>query len=139
MPKTIRQTVTLPARAEKLYAMYLDPKAHAAFTGAPVTISAKPGSRFSAFGGALSGTMLLTIPGKLIVQAWRSTNFGKKDPDSILILAFSSAGKKGRIELTHVNVADRDAEGVRKGWKSYYWSPWKKYLMRASRPDASHS
>ena len=97
-------------------------------SGAPVVVSAKPGSRFSAFGGALSGKMLYTIPGKLIVQAWRSVNFGKNDPDSILILAFSSLGKKGRIELTHVNVADRDAEGVRNGWKSFYWTPWRKYL-----------
>ena len=110
--------------------MYLNPKMHAAFTGMPVVISAKPGSRFSAFGGALSGKTLLAIPGKLIVQAWRSTNFGKNDPDSILILAFSSAGKKGRIELTHVNVADRDADGVRKGWKSFYWIPWRRYLTR---------
>jgi activator of HSP90 ATPase len=130
MPKTIRQEVILPARAEKLYAMYLDAKAHAAFTGAPVVISGKPGSRFSAFGGALSGKMLFTVPGRLIVQAWRSTNFGKKDPDSILILAFSHAGENGRIELTHVNVADRDADGVRRGWKSYYWTPWRKYLAR---------
>ncbi len=128
MPKTIRQTVTLPARAEKLYSMYLDPKAHGAFTGAPVVISAKPGSRFSAFAGALTGKTIYTIPGKLIVQAWRSVKFGKKDPDSILILAFSSLGKKGRVELTHVNVADRDADGVRKGWKSFYWTPWRKYL-----------
>ena len=109
--------------------MYLDPKAHAAFTGMPVKVSAKPGAAFSAFGGSISGTTLAAIPHRLIVQSWRSVNFGKKDPDSVLILAFSSAGEEaGRIDLVHVDVADKDAEGVRKGWKKFYWTPWKKYL-----------
>lgn len=130
MAKTIHQIVSLPASPAKLYSMYLDPKIHGAFTGTPVEVSAEPGSTFSAFGGALSGRTLMTVPGKLIVLAWRSKNFKKSDPDSILILAFSGKGKEGRIEMTHVNVADRDADGVKKGWKTYYWTPWKKYLTR---------
>ena len=130
MPKTIRQSVTLPATPAKLYAQYLSPKAHAAITGAPVKISARPGSAFSAFGGMIWGKTLAAIPGRFIVQSWRSVNFGKRDADSILILAFSPAGRGGRIDMVHVNVADRDAEGVRKGWKTYYWEPWRKYLNR---------
>jgi hypothetical protein len=59
--------VTLPASAKALYAMYLDPKAHAAITGSEVTISASSGSKFKAFGGQLNGTMLQTIPGRLVV------------------------------------------------------------------------
>jgi len=128
MPKTIRQSVTLPARPERLYRMYLDRGAHAAFTRAPVEISSKPGSPFSAFSGAIWGKTLLTVPGRLIVQSWRSVNFGKNDLDSILILTFSPDGKEGRIDLTQVNVADGDVEGVRKGWRTHYWAPWRKYL-----------
>jgi activator of HSP90 ATPase len=129
MPKTIRQSVTLSASAERLYAMYLDPKAHAAITGSPVKVSARPGAKFSAYGGSIWGTTLATIPGRLIVQSWRSVNFGDQDPDSVLILAFTPVGKKeGRIDLIHANVADQDVEGVRKGWKKFYWTPWKKYL-----------
>ena len=128
MPKTIQQTVTLPAPAEELYRMYLDPRQHAAFTGAPVRISARPGSPFRAFGGALSGTMLFTEPGRMIVQTWRSTNFGADDLDSTLILTFWPAGKSGRIRLVHANVADRDVRSVTEGWKTYYWTPWRAYL-----------
>ena len=130
MPRTLRQSVILPAPAGKLYAQYLDPRAHAAITGAPVKISVRPGSAFSAFGGMIRGRTLATVPGRLIVQSWRSVHFGKRDADSILILAFSPAGRGGRIDLVHVDVADRDAEGVRKGWKTYYWEPWRKYLNR---------
>ena len=130
MPKTIQQSVTLPATAADLYRMYLNPARHAAITGAPVKISSKPGSSFRAFGGALSGKMLLTRPGRMIVQTWRSTGFGRKDIDSTLILTFWPRGKSGRIQLVHVNVADRDVQGVTKGWKKYYWQPWLAYLRR---------
>ena len=133
MPKTIKQSVTLPAPAAQLYRMYLDPKRHATITGSPVRIGARPGSPFRAFNGALSGKMLHTRSGRMIVQTWRSTGFGAKDIDSTLILTFWPKGRSGRIQLVHVNVADRDVRGVTKGWKTYYWNPWRAYLTRKRR------
>ncbi len=130
MPKTIQQSVTLPATPATLYRMYLDPRRHAGITGAPVKIGAKPGSAFRAFNGALSGRMLYTRPGRMIVQTWRSTGFGRKDLDSILVLTFSPRGRSGRIQLVHANVADRDVRGVSGGWKKYYWKPWRAYLRK---------
>jgi uncharacterized protein YndB with AHSA1/START domain len=110
--------------------MYLNPKTHGAITGGKVVIGARPGSKFRAFGGALQGRMLQTVPGRLIVQAWRSTPFRKSDVDSTLIIRFTPKGKSGRIDLVHVNVPDHDYNGVNKGWKKYYWKPWRKYLAR---------
>jgi len=130
MPKTIQQSVTLPAPAAELYRTYLDPRRHAAVTGAPVTIGSKPGSTFRAFGGALSGKVLFTRPGRMIVQTWRSTNFGERDLDSTLILTFWPRGRSGRIQLVHANVADRDVRGVTEGWRKYYWRPWRAYLTK---------
>src|SRR5258705_13715660 len=100
MTTPIRQTVTLPAPAASLYRMYLNAKTHAAITGGKVVISARRGSKFSAFGGLLWGRTLHAVPGRLIVQAWRSTNFRKSDVDSTLILRFIPAGAKARVELT---------------------------------------
>src|SRR5262249_50132954 len=130
MPKTIHQQVTLPAPAAELYRMYLDPKRHAAITGSPVKIGRRPGAPFRAFNGALSGKTLYTQPGRLIVQTWRSTGFSTRDIDSTLILTFWSRGRSGRVELVHVNVADRDVRGVTNGWRTYYWKPWRAYLRR---------
>jgi activator of HSP90 ATPase len=130
MTKPIRQTVTLPASAASLYRMYLSAKTHAAITGGKVVVSARRGSKFSAFGGLLWGRTLYTVPGCLIVQAWRSTNFRKSDVDSTLILRFIPAGAKARIELTHVGVPPQDHRGVTNGWKKYYWRPWRLYLRR---------
>jgi activator of HSP90 ATPase len=130
MPKIVKQSVTLPAPARQLYAMYLSPKMHGAITGAKVSIGSRPGSSFRAFGGALRGRMLQTVPGRLIVQSWRSTAFKKGDHDSTLIIRFTPKGRNGRVDLVHVNVPDHDYNGVNKGWKSYYWKPWRKLLSR---------
>ena len=130
MPRIVKQSVTLPASSKDLYSMYLSPRAHGAITGGTVVISERRGSKFKAFGGALSGRMLQTIHGTLIVQAWRSTAFKKSDADSTLVLRFTPKGRSGRIDLVHVNVPNHDYQGVNKGWKRYYWKPWRKYLSR---------
>jgi len=130
MTKPIVQTAKFPASAQELYDIYLDPKRHSAFTGGPVKISSKPGSKFDAFDGMLSGATVAVIPGKLIVQRWRSTHFNPIDLDSILILTFSQEGKQGRIDLLHVNVPVQDYKGVTNGWKKYYWTPLRAYLKK---------
>lgn len=130
MARVVRQSVLLPASARDLYSTYLSPKRHGAITGGRVVVNSRPGSSFRAFSGALRGRMLQTIPGRLIVQSWRSSAFRKSDPDSTLIIRFTQQGKHGRVDLVHVNVPDHDYAGVNKGWKSYYWRPWRKILAR---------
>ena len=131
MLRIVKQSVVLPAAPKALYAMYLSPKAHGAITGGKIEISAKSGSNFNAFDGALTGRMLYTVPDRLIVQAWRSTAFHRGDHDSTLILRFLPAGpNRGRIDLVHVNVPSHDYRGVNDGWKKFYWKPWRKYLAR---------
>ena len=130
MARTIQLAASLPAPPDRLFDMYLDPVEHAAFTGAPVTISATPGSAFSAFDGVLTGTMLQVAPKRLIVQSWRSPHWAPADLDSTLILTFVPEKDGGRIELTHVNVVDADFAGVSHGWERFYWTPWRAYLAR---------
>ena len=69
-------------------------------------------------------------PKRLIVQSWRSLNWGPEDIDSTLILSFWPEGEGGRIELVHVNVVEKDFGGVSQGWEKYYWSAWRTYLTR---------
>jgi len=128
MRNLIRQSVVLAASAEKLFEMYINPSTHKAITGASVNIGDKRGSEFNAFDGALTGTVLEVIKPRLIIKSWRSVNFLADDPDSTLILSFTSEGDKGRIDLVHLDVPDQDYESVNQGWENYYWTPWRKYL-----------
>lgn len=132
MRSLIRDSIVLPAPAEALYATYLDSARHAEITGAPVTISAEPGSLFSAFHGNISGATVAAISSKLVVQSWRSTNFNPDDPDSTLILSFTPEGNDGRIDLVHLDVPAVDYQGVTAGWETYYWAPWRRYLANAA-------
>lgn len=129
MPKNVILAASLPATADRLFDMYLDPKAHAAFTGAPVTIEPRAGTPFSAFDGMLTGRMLHVVPKRLIVQAWRSANWPADALDSVLTLSFWPEGDAARIELVHINVPENDFAGVSQGWEKYYWNPWREYLL----------
>ena len=130
MSRVIRRSVLLAAAPDDLFDTYLDRRGHAAVTGARVTVAARPGSRFRAFDGMIVGRTLEVLPKRLIVQSWRSGGWKDDDPDSILILAFSPGRRAGtgRIDLVHVGVPDHDQAGVDKGWRSYYWRPWRAIL-----------
>ncbi len=130
MLKTIEQSVRFSASAQELYEIYVDPIRHAQVTGSDVRISPKSGSKFNAFDGQLTGVMLLSIPGQMVVQRWRSTKFYETDHDSILILRFIQESKRGRIDLVHANVPKQDYMGVIEGWDTYYWKPLRAYLKK---------
>ena len=130
MPRNVIIAASLPAAADKLFDMYLDAEAHAAFTGFPVTIAARGGAPFRAFNDMLSGTMLHVAPKRLIVQTWRSANWPVTAIDSVLTLSFWPEKDGARIELVHVNVPEVDFAGVSQGWEKYYWTPWRAYLER---------
>ena len=130
MPRNVIIAASLPATPEKLFDMYLDAEAHAAFTGFPVIIAARAGAPFRAFNDMLSGTMLHVAPKQLIVQTWRSANWPAAAVDSVLTLSFWPEKDGARIELVHVNVPEEDFAGVSEGWEKYYWTPWRAYLAR---------
>lgn len=133
MTKAIQQSVKFSAPPEILYEMYMDSKQHSASTGMPAKVGRKAGSAFTAFGGMLEGRTLVLVPGKMIVQAWRSGAWKKTDADSILVLTFSKDGSGGRVDLAHVNVPEHDHQGVTKGWGKFYWKPWRTYLKKAGK------
>jgi hypothetical protein len=136
MRSVIQQSVVLPAAAERLFEMYLDPAVHGAFTGKPVTIGPQAGAAFRAFDGLLSGTILAVVRPRLVVQSWRSGHFLDTDPDSTVILTFSDDcddGKCGRIDLVHLDVPEHDYQGVTEGWPKYYWGPGRAYLEKSQR------
>jgi hypothetical protein len=48
--------------------------------------------------------------------------------DSMLILIFHEIEGGKELELIHANVPDFESDGVKEGWKTYYWQPWKAYI-----------
>ena len=138
MLEIVRQSVALPAPPGELYAMYLDPVRHAAFTGGgPVEIAAVEGSAWRAFDGRIHGRILALSPGRRIVQSWRSFEWEDGDPDAVLVLAFRPAGIGAMVELAQVDVPPRLSETLKSGWPARYWDPWRAYLERRPPGKAS--
>jgi activator of HSP90 ATPase len=132
MMKIVQQSVELPASPAALYAMYLDPVQHAAFTaGGAASITPAQGTAWSAFDGRIHGRILALTPHRQIVQSWRSFEWHDDDPDSVLILRFSPVGTGGRLDLAQVDVPARLYDTLLSGWPSRYWDPWRAYLRQA--------
>jgi activator of HSP90 ATPase len=133
MTPAIAQRVRFSVPPGRLFQLYLDSKQHTAATGAKAVVSARVGSRFSAFDGVITGTILAIVRNRMIVQSWRSRHWKKTDLDSILVLQFSKIKDGTWVDLVHVNVPEHDHDGVTHGWEKYYWKPWRAYLRKQVR------
>jgi activator of HSP90 ATPase len=128
--KTILQKVKFKASPEDLFELVMDSKKHSLATGSKAVVSRKIGGAFSAHGGYCRGKNLMIVPNAMVVQTWCSQDWAKKDRDSLLILHFEKAKGGGRVTMIHANVPDRQAASLAKGWKTFYWKPWARYLSR---------
>jgi uncharacterized protein YndB with AHSA1/START domain len=120
---TITQTVQVDASPDRVYDALMDSKKHAKFTGSPADISPKVGGEFTAWDGYISGKNLELVPGKKIVQAWKTTEWPEGYPHSRLEITL--AKKKGGTELrmVHSKVPAEQSDDYTSGWISSYWDP----------------
>jgi activator of HSP90 ATPase len=133
MAKTIRQTVDFDAPPHDVFEALMDAKKHGAFTGDTATINRRVGGTFSVFGGYATGKTLRLEKDKVIVQAWRSTDFGKDDPDSKAMFHFSKKGDGTRLIFVQSDVPDAISDDIKQGWIDFYWNPLKDYLKSKKR------
>jgi uncharacterized protein YndB with AHSA1/START domain len=120
----------LPASPEVVYDAWLDSKAHSLMTGGAAKISKRIGGAYSAWDGYITGETLALIPGKRIVQSWRTTEFADADPDSTIAVALAPAKAGTRLTLTHASVPDRLTDYENGGWRDNYFAPMRAYFRR---------
>ena len=129
MPKTIRQTIRFRnASPQQLYELYMDQKKHALVTGAQAKITSKEGTTYSAHDGYITGKNLQLVPGRLIVQSWRASDWSEDTIDSTFILLFEANGKDSIVQMIQANVPDNQVVSLSKGWRAHYWDHWKQWL-----------
>ncbi len=126
--ESLKMSVTLPVKADKLYKAWLTSKEHAAFTGGAAKISSKVGGKFTAWDGYISGKNTELKANKKIVQTWRTSEFPEDAPDSILEIDFEEKNGKTKLNLYHYNLQKGDAKKYRDGWRDYYFEPMKQYF-----------
>jgi len=121
-------SAVIPATAQDIYDAWLDGKRHARMTGTDnASASARVGGRFTAWDGYINGRNLKLVPGRRIVQAWRTTEFSDSDPDSQIEVTLAKTARGTRVTLRHSNVPDGQT-GYKSGWVQFYFEPMKTYF-----------
>lgn len=126
--KTITQTVVVPAEPAAVFDAFVNPRVHAAFTGAAATGSARVGARFTAWDGYISATNRVVERGRRLVQDWTTTEWPEGAAPSTVEFVFKPVKGGTQVRLVHSNVPAEQAASYRQGWVDYYWTPLKAYF-----------
>ena len=126
---SLRVSVVLPTSPERLYRAFLDAKEHAAFTGAPASITARVGGKLSAFEGHVTAKLLELEPHERIAMAWRTRDFPEDAPDSIVEVLFHPATGGTRVTFAQEGLPAGTEERFKKGWRRFYLEPMRSYFQ----------
>jgi hypothetical protein len=118
-----------PASVAEIHDAWLDPKAHAAMTGAPASI--RDDGSFVAWDGYITARTLLDEPDS-IVQSWRTTEFPSDSPDSQVELALAAVRGGTRVTITHTNIPAGQAGAYAGDWEDYYFGPMQRWFEAAN-------
>ncbi len=129
-------TALIPASPQDIYDAWLDSRGHSAMTGGKATQSRQAGDPVTAWDGYISGRNLELIPGRRIVQTWRTTQFTDAHADSVITVLLEPTAGGTRLTLVHNNVPDGQTSYEEAGWKTHYIEPMQKYFATAAKVAA---
>jgi uncharacterized protein YndB with AHSA1/START domain len=112
---------------QEVYDAWLDSKTHSKMTGGKAKVSDKVGDSFEAWDGYISGKNLELVPGKRILQSWRTVEFADDEEDSLLELLFEPAKAGTKLVLKHSKLPSHGGQ-YEQGWIDSYFEPMKDYF-----------
>ncbi len=120
---TIHQEITIQASPMTVYGVLTGSEEFAKMTGGrTASISREAGGAISMFGGDIRGRNIELVPGKRVVQAWRSQAW-PEGVYSIVRFELTADGAGTKLifdQAGHPAEATRMLEG---GWHQMYWQP----------------
>ncbi|HXR34530.1 MAG TPA: SRPBCC domain-containing protein, partial [Candidatus Binataceae bacterium] len=78
---------------------------------------------------------LKLVPGKKIVEEWRTNDWPADYPPSLIELSFERVNAATRLTMVQAEVPAAQAPQYRQGWKDYYWTPLKTYFGAKRKPS----
>jgi uncharacterized protein YndB with AHSA1/START domain len=125
-----KASALIPAEPEAIYAAWMSSKGHREMTGSSAKVTARAGSKFSAWDGYISGKTLELKPHTRILQSWRTTDFAEEEPDSLLEVLLAKTEGGTRVTLNHTNIPAGHGLEYKKGWIDFYFKPMKEYFTQ---------
>ncbi len=126
-------TTTLPASAQEVYEAWLDSLAHTEMTGSEAIMSDAVGDEVAAWDGYIAGRNLELVPGKRIVQSWRTSEFTDQHEDSIITVTLEEVAGGTLLTLVHSKVPEAHKSYEQGGWEKHYFEPMKEYFGKRKR------
>ncbi|KAF9988031.1 hypothetical protein BGZ65_000205 [Modicella reniformis] len=118
---TLEESVELQASAHDVYDVLLNQAKVQAWTRSNSTIEPKVGSKFSFFGGNVSGEIKELVENKKIVQSWRLGSW-PADHHSTVTMEFSQSTDSTTIKFKQEGVPVGEQDITRQNWNNYYWA-----------------
>jgi uncharacterized protein YndB with AHSA1/START domain len=128
--ESIEVSARFPVTPDQLFRAWLDSREHTRFTGGVARIDPSVGGRFSAWDDYITGRTLEIVPGRRIVQAWRTAEFPLDAPDSRLEARFESEKGGTRLVLVHTEIPQGHGDRYEEGWVDSYFEPMQRYFRR---------
>jgi activator of HSP90 ATPase len=128
--KNIVHKVLIRATPGEIYDALMDDKKHSQFTGEPAKIRAKTGGVFTCYDDYIHGINLELVPGKCVIQAWRSKNWPARHYSVVTFALSKKASRTTELHFTQIGVPATDYADKNKGWRTHYWEPLKKFLEK---------
>ena len=120
---SIHQEVTINASPAAVYGLLTSSDEFARMTGGrSAAISTEVGGAVSMFGGDIRARNVELVPGKRIVQAWRSQAW-PEGVYSIVRFELTSEGEGTRLVFDQAGYPDGAEKMLEGGWSQMYWQP----------------
>jgi activator of HSP90 ATPase len=132
--EAIHQVVTFTVPPERVYAALVDPDEFSAVTkfsmvptAPPARIARNVGGEFELFGGHILGRHVELVPGRRVVQAWRSADW---NAGHYSIARFELAATADGTTLTfdHAGFPKGQGAHLADGWYANYWNPMRRHF-----------
>jgi uncharacterized protein YndB with AHSA1/START domain len=128
---SIHQEVTIEAAPAAVYAVLTTSDDFARMTGGrAATISREVGGAASLFGGDIRALNIELVPGKRVVQAWRSQAW-PEGVYSIVKFELSPNGNVTKLVFDQAGHPDDAQKMLEGGWHQMYWQPMNAMLRKS--------
>lgn len=120
---TIHQEVTIDASPAAVYGVLTTSEEFVRMTGGRTAdISKEAGGAVSLFGGDIRARNVELLPGKRVVQAWRSQAW-PEGVYSIVRFELTPQGKGTKLVFDQAGYPDDAHQMLDGGWPKMYWEP----------------
>ena len=133
----LRVSSLIAASPNKIYGAWMDERQHSAFTGGRATVDPWVGGRVTAWDGYIEGTHVQLDTGRRIIMTWRTTEFPLESPDSTVEVHLEPVAGGTRVTVVHTDIPEGQSDKYKKGWRSFYLDPMKKYFAKPGAARAA--